>query len=258
MARRLRAPRRPAAPARPGLGWDRGSGPGAPRRAGDPAQAAGLLDRRAQQEVESRRLPVHRRSPSRSVHDRVECDLPRLVRGRPSVRPVGQPGLRRSTHRGQGPSGRLLRQQEGRRQDGGHAVGGMGARGHPGRSFAARVGRTLRAGVGAPPQPLRGHAHDSRPHGGLRHPRAHPAHRRRRAPPTRGGAGGGESEADGPRTRRRIDAVPLLSEGCRRLPVRGCGQRARPRRADRRDHGVPALARRGGEAGGAAAPLVDG
>ena len=69
-------------------------------------------------------------------------------------------------------------------------------------------------------------------------------HRRRPgrpSPPRRGidrhrGNGPGRlpvAEAAGPRTRRRIDAVPLLSEGRRRLPVRGREQRVRPRRADR-------------------------
>ena len=62
--RRARAGRRSPPALRAGLGRARGSGAGAARRARHPAEAARALHRRPQQEVEPRRLPVHRHAPS--------------------------------------------------------------------------------------------------------------------------------------------------------------------------------------------------
>ena len=62
---------------------------------------------------------------------------------------MGQQGIREQAHRRPRGARRLLCQQEGRDQDGRHAVGRLAAQGHAGRSVAARLGRAFRAGLGA-------------------------------------------------------------------------------------------------------------
>ena len=89
-------------------------------------------------------------APSRTVDHRSQRHVSRLVRRRQSDGPMGQHGIRETTHRRQRRAGRFLRQQlGGDDQDGRHAVGRLAAQGHAGRSVAARLGRTFRAGMGA-------------------------------------------------------------------------------------------------------------
>jgi hypothetical protein len=211
------AGRRTPAP-RARLGWPRGSRAGPPRRARHPAGAAGLLDRRPEQEMEPRRLSVPRRSPSRPVDHRGQRHLRRLVRRRRSGRRVGQPGVRRDTR--ERPRGaRPLLRQSARRvdEDGRYAVRRPAAAGRAGRPVAAGMGWSLRARVGPPVRPVRSAAHDRGSDGAVRHPRARPA------------AGGGCSGDTGSRARRR---EPVARRACRErrhgaIPVQPEGREGR-------------------------------
>ena len=98
-------------------------------------------------------LQVYCRPPSATADHRSQRNLPRLVCGRQSVGPMGQQGIRPTTHRRQRRIGEPLRQQEGRHQDGRYAVGRLAASGHTGRPLAAELGRTFRAGMAAALQP---------------------------------------------------------------------------------------------------------
>ena len=79
------------------------------RRARYPAEAARLLHRRAEQDVECERLQLHRAASSGAVDHRSKRDLSRLVHWRRPERRVGQYRIRRGTRRGPRGARRLLR-----------------------------------------------------------------------------------------------------------------------------------------------------
>ena len=91
--------RRPASAVGAGVGRHRRSGPGAARRARHPAEAPRLLHRRPEQDVERRRLRLHRAAAPRAVDDRGELDVSRMVHRRQPGRRVGQLGVRRAARR---------------------------------------------------------------------------------------------------------------------------------------------------------------
>ena len=244
--RRARAGRRSPPALRAGLGRARGPGAGAARRARHPAEAARALHRRAQQEVEPGRLPVHRHAPSGALDDRGQRHLQRLVRRRRSGGRSGQRQLREGARRRTRRARRLLRRAARRRhQDGRHADRLQAVARRARGSVAAQLGRALRARLGAAVRHVRAAHHGRRSHRALRDPRAGPAARRRRAGQPRGPAGRREPVARRPRRRRPPDAVSLLAEGSEDLHLHDPRQRAVARGTDRRDHGRRSGARRG-------------